>query len=88
MKSRTISLEPPPVANETIFRDTKAENFRQVVEQKIKEFHTLEQLDQTLQKQTPRISSRPERIRQEQTEHPLIKRLAQQVKQKGRSCSD
>ena len=41
------------------FRDPKAEQFKHVVDQKIKEFRTLKQLDLTLQKQTPRIQSRP-----------------------------
>ncbi len=43
-----------------IFRDPHAERFQSMVNSRIKDFRTLKQLEQTLQKQTPRIQIREE----------------------------
>ena len=63
-----------------MLRDPQADKFRQVVSNKIKEFRTLKQLDQTLQKQTPRITQRPEKTKDNEAEHKGLKKLALQVK--------
>ena len=65
--------------NLSVIQDPQAEKFRITLENKIKEFRTLKQLDQTLCKQTPRITLRGEKP-STFDEHTTVKRLAMQVK--------
>ena len=71
----------------TVIRDPQVDKFNRVIDAKIQEFRTLKQLEQTLSKQTPRITNRNYRV-SETIEHGSTKKLAMQVKQYGKArCS-